>query len=192
VTILAVFVSVSLSVASAQMLQPAAVTGLPYSADQVQEYTRTLEDGKSLTTSNVIGHFFRDSRGRTRTEAALKSSPAWRIEIFDPAAGVAYTLDDRNKVARRTEPQAKPPFRYAPLRATTDNLGTQVIEGVVAEGTRTSTAALTIETWDSVELKVNMLTKSSNGYSSKLVNLKREEPDPALFRPPADYKVIDQ
>ncbi|MGO9261584.1 MAG: hypothetical protein ACLQU1_35565 [Bryobacteraceae bacterium] len=184
--IVPIFVSVSLSVAAAQALQPAAaVTGAPYSADQVQEHTGT-------TGTYAIGHFFRDSEGRTRTESALKSSPAWRIEILDPVAGVAYVLDDKNKVAHRTRTQATAPRRYAPPHATIENLGTQVIEGVLAEGTRTSTPALIIETWDSVELKVNMLTKSSNGYTSKLVNLRRADPDPALFRPPADYTVVDR
>jgi hypothetical protein len=191
--IVPIFVSVSLSVVAAQPQQrAAAVTGAPYSADQVQEYTRTLENGKLTTVTNVIGHFFRDSQGRTRTESALKSSPTWRIEILDPLDGVAYVLDDKNKVAHRTRTQGTAPLRYAPPHATIENLGTQVIEGVLAEGTRTTTSALTIETWDSVELKVNMLTKSSNGYTSKVVNLKRADPDPALFRPPADYTVVDQ
>ena len=183
---LPILISVSLFVATAQSLQLAeAVTGAPYSADQVQEHIGT-------TGTYVIGHFFRDSDGRTRTESALKSSPAWRIEILDPVAGVAYVLDDKNKAAHRTRTQATAPRRYAPPHATVENLGTQVIEGVLAEGPRTSTSALTIETWDSVELKVNMLTKSSNGYTSKLINLKRADPDPALFRPPADYTAVDQ
>jgi hypothetical protein len=191
--IVPIFVSVSLSVAAAQPPQPAAtVTGAPYSADQVQEYTRTLDNGKLTTVTNVIGHFFRDSQGRTRTESALKSSPTWRVEILDPLDGVAYVLDDKNKVAHRVRTQGTAPLRYAPPHATIENLGTQVIEGVLAEGTRTTTSALTIETWDSVELKVNVLTKSSNGYTSKVVNLKRADPDPALFRPPADYTVVDQ
>jgi hypothetical protein len=191
--IVAIFVSVSLSVAAAQPTQPAAaVTGSPYSADQVQEYTRTLENGKLSTITNVIGHSFRDSQGRTRTESALKSSPTWRIEILDPLDGVAYVLDDKNKIAHRTRPQGRAPLRYAPPRATIENLGAQMIEGVLAEGTRTTTSAFTIETWDSVELKLNMLRKSSNGYTSKVINLKRADPDPALFRPPGNYTVVDQ
>jgi len=201
-TIVPIFVSVILSVAAAQPQQPTpTVTGAPYSADQVQEYTRALENGKSTTSTNVIGHFFRDSQGRTRTESALKSAPTWRIEILDPLAGVAYVLDEKNKVAHRTRTQATSPGRNAPPQMTIEYLGTQVIEGVLVEGTRMSRtvpprdgrpSTFTIETWDSVELKLNMLTKSSNGYTSKLVNLRRADPDPALFRPPADYTVVDQ
>jgi hypothetical protein len=198
-----IFISGILSVAAAQPQQPTpTVTRAPYSADQVQEYTRTLENGTSSTTTNVIGHFFRDSQGRTRTEIALKSSSsAWRVEILDPLAGVAYVLDDQNKIAHRTRFQTAAPGRNAAPQMTVEHLGTQVIDGVPVEGTRMSRtlpprdglpSTFTIETWDSVELKVNMLTKSSNGYTSKLVNLNRVEPDPALFRLPAGYTVIDQ
>ena len=97
--------------------------------------------------------------------------------------------------------QATSPGRNAPPQMTIEYLGTQVIEGVLVEGTRMSRtvpprdgrpSTFTLETWDSVELKVNMLTKSSNGYTSKLVNLRRADPDPALFRPPTDYTVVDQ
>ncbi|HKE29063.1 MAG TPA: hypothetical protein VKB88_42220 [Bryobacteraceae bacterium] len=192
-----VFVAVSLCIAAAQPSQPTpTVTGIPYSADQLQEHT-TLENGKPVNSAYVIGHFFRDSQGRARTESALKSSPAWRIEIRDPVAGFAYVLDDQNKVVYRTSTQVTA-SRPNASQATTVSLGTQAIAGVLAEGIRTTFLSpsglptLSVETWYSAELNVTMLTKSSNGYSSKLVNLRREEPDPVLFRPPADYTVVDR
>ena len=201
--IISFFVSVILYVAATQPF-PATptVTGAPYSADQVQEYTRTLENGTSTTSTHVIGHFFRDSQGRTRTESALKSSPTWRIEILDPLAGVAYILDGKNKVAHRTHTHASALGQNEPQpQMTIEKLGTQMIEGVLVEGTRMSSAGplhdgqrltITIETWDSVELKVNVLAKSSNGYTTKLINLRRADPDPAFFRPPAGYTIVDQ
>jgi hypothetical protein len=70
------------------------------------------------------------------------------------------------------------------------DLGEKYVEGTLVRGKR-STGALTIDTWESPELKVQLLTISSNGYSSRLINLSRAEPDPALFQPPAGYKVID-
>ena len=181
-------VSLSLAVAQSQQLTPT-VTGAPYSADQVQERS-VVENGQLVTSAAVIiGHFYRDSRGRTRTESALKTGP-WRIEIHDPVAGVAYLLDEKTKVAYRTRISTTAPARNP--RATVVSLGTQTIDGLVAEGILTIYPALSVETWDSVELKVTVLTKSSNGYSSRLVNLKREEPDVALFRPPAEYAIVDQ
>jgi len=181
-------VSLSLAVAQSQQLTPT-VTGAPYSADQVQERS-VVENGQLVTNTAVIGHFYRDSQGRTRTESALKNTPAWRIEIQDPVAGLAYVLDEKTKMAYRTRISTTAPARNP--RATVVNLGTQTIDGLVAEGILTTYPALSVETWDSVELKVTVLTKSSNGYSSRLVNLKREEPDVALFRPPAEYTIVDQ
>ena len=42
------------------------------------------------------------------------------------------------------------------------------------------------------DLRMDVITRSSNGYSGHLEKLSRAEPDPALFRPPADYRVIDE
>jgi hypothetical protein len=125
----------------------------------------------------------------------------WRIEIRDPVGGFAYVLDDKNKIAHRSRIQATATSQNAPPRMTIENLGTQVIDGLLAEGTRMSSALppreglpprFVIETWDSVELKANLVTKSSNGYTTRLVNVNRADPVPALFRPPTDYTVIDQ
>jgi hypothetical protein len=175
------------------------VTGAPYSADQVQEYTPP--DGASNARSNVIGHFARDAQGRTRMERAYKPAPIWLTEIYDPVAGVAWLLDDQKKVAHRmTLPPAVAMAAPVPPRATIENLGGRAIEGVPAEGTRTTFApprnagrpGLTVESWESPDLQVTMLTRSSNGYSTRLTNLSRSEPDAALFRPPAGYQVVDE
>ena len=185
------------------------VTGAPYSADQVQEYTPTLADGTSPTKSSVIGHFFRDSQGRTRKERAYKPAPIWLTQIFDPVGGFGYVLDEQNKVAHRMALQPGSAVRPAATsqgatrpQTTSEKLGTQTIEGITVEGTRTTTTfpgpardglptTFTIERWDSGELKLAVLTRSSNGYTTRLTNLSRVEPDPARFQPPADYIVVD-
>ena len=41
-------------------------------------------------------------------------------------------------------------------------------------------------------MKVTWVTKSSNGYSSYLSNLKPGEPDAELFRAPAGYALVDE
>jgi hypothetical protein len=81
--------------------------------------------------------------------------------------------------------------------ATIEKLGSQLMEGTVAEGTRTifrspgdAGRSLTVERWESPELKITLLTKSSNGHKSRLINLSRTEPDSTLFRPPSDYTVV--
>ena len=166
------------------------VTGAPYSAERLQEYTPKPGESRA-PSSNVIGRFARDTQGRTRSSIAYKAAPYWLTEIVDPVAGVAFLLDDQNKVAHRmtlTMPDAIPP---APARFATQSLGTMSIDGVTAEGTRIS-GPLTIDTWKSPELKIDLVVRSSNGYSSRMINLSRSEPDPALFRPPADYRVVDE
>ncbi len=88
-----------------------------------------------------------------------------------------------------------------------ESLGTQTIEGVLAEGSRTTVVypigavgndrpITTIsETWMSPELKTVVLSKNSdprNGDSTtRLTNISRSEPDSSLFQIPADYDVFD-
>jgi hypothetical protein len=89
-----------------------------------------------------------------------------------------------------------------------ESLGTQSIDGVLAEGTRTTTTypagmvgndrefSATSESWMSPDLKVMVLSKNNDprqGESTfRLENLSRTPPDPALFMVPADYTVTDE
>jgi hypothetical protein len=88
-----------------------------------------------------------------------------------------------------------------------ESLGTQTIEGVLAEGSRTTVTypvgaigndrpITTIsETWTSPELKTIVLSRNSdlrNGDSTtRLTNISRVEPDPLLFQIPSDYEIVD-
>ena len=85
------------------------------------------------------------------------------------------------------------------------DLGTQMMEGVSAQGTkytRTIPARqvgneqpiiITTETWYSPELKVLVMSKSSDPRLGetiyKLTEIQRSEPAPNLFQPPDDYAV---
>jgi hypothetical protein len=86
-----------------------------------------------------------------------------------------------------------------------ENLGTQTIEGVSAEGTReTVTIAagqignerpieMVTETWTSPELHTVVLRKHTDPRMGetvfRLTNISRTEPDASLFQPPAGAKV---
>lgn len=88
-----------------------------------------------------------------------------------------------------------------------ESLGTQTMEGISVEGTRTTITypagmmgndqpiTTVTETWTSPELKVVVLQKRSdprNGDSTtKLTNLSQTEPDPSLFEVPGDYTIED-
>jgi hypothetical protein len=84
-----------------------------------------------------------------------------------------------------------------------ESLGTQQIEGVTAEGTRITRTIpagtigneksfdITLETWTSTDLHVLVLSKRNDPRSGetvfRLTNIKRGEPDAALFQVPSGF-----
>lgn len=88
------------------------------------------------------------------------------------------------------------------------DLGTQTIEGVAAQGTRSTRTipagaignelpiVITTETWYSPDLKVLILSKTNDprmGETTyKLTNIQRSEPPANLFQIPPDYTIKDQ
>ncbi len=89
-----------------------------------------------------------------------------------------------------------------------ESLGTQMIDGVAAEGTRNTTTIeagkigndrpLTIvsERWYSPELHTMMMTSHSDPRSGKntfrLTHVSRSDPDPALFQLPSGYQLLEK
>lgn len=89
----------------------------------------------------------------------------------------------------------------------TEQLGTQVMEGVQAEGTRVTTTIpagqignereinITWERWYSPELQTVVMTKSNDPRSGqttfRLTNIQRSEPPISMFEVPSDYKTED-
>jgi len=86
-------------------------------------------------------------------------------------------------------------------------LGTQMIEGVRAEGTRTTSTIpagsigndlpinIVSERWYSPELQTVIMTKHSDPRMGetvyRLTNVNRSEPNRSLFEAPADYSVVE-
>lgn len=93
------------------------------------------------------------------------------------------------------------------LQARTEDLGMQVIEGVNAQGTRTTRTIaageignekaidIVTEVWISPELKTIVMSKRSDPRTGeqtfRLTNITRAEPDAALFTVPADFKTSE-
>jgi hypothetical protein len=89
--------------------------------------------------------------------------------------------------------------------ATKEDLGEQVVEGVMAKGTRTTTVipagaigneqpiTVTSEEWLSPDLKVLVMTKHADPRSGettyRLTSITRGEPDPSLFELPAGVTI---
>lgn len=138
---------------------------------------------------------------------------------LSPAAnGPAAALPDKFFV--RTEGQIPaggalpPPLAVAGFvefddskQVTTENLGSQTMEGVLVNGTRTTRTIpagqigneqpinIVTEVWFSPDLKTVISSKRSDPRTGeqtfKLTNIVRAEPDPSLFTVPADFTVVD-
>jgi hypothetical protein len=207
------------------------VTGAPYAAQAVTQFTQTLADGNHIQKTTTAS-MARDSQGRTRTERSVgaigplagSGSAAKAVFINDPVAGMSYMLDASSHTARQipamgkrlhqtTDPGAQVKSesagavvkRRAMANVKTDDLGTQVIDGLAVQGKRITRTVLAVqagsdrdidvvtETWTSPELQMVVMSKTSDprfGDSVyKLTNIIRAEPDPALFTVPSDYQV---
>ena len=211
------------------------VKGAPYSAEGITETTQTFPDGNRIVhKSSAL--FYRDTEGRTRNEQTLgligpwasSANPPKTIFINDPVAGVNYVLNPHEQSADKlpvpdistsmrntgfavTRKLASEKRRIAedqkPLDVKTESLGTQLIEGVQAEGTRTIVTIpagqignekdlqTVSERWYSPDLQTVVLRKQSDPRFGdtlyRLVNIQRAEPPASLFEVPADFTVRD-
>lgn len=129
--------------------------------------------------------------GSAKSEAGAVSQMTARVPAHAPSTATRPGVDD-----------AQQP------KSTSERLGTETIEGVLAYGTRITTTwpagsagndhpfTTTREFWLSRELKLDMLSKTDDPRTGqrtrKLINVSRDEPDPALFQPPPGYAVKDE
>jgi len=143
------------------------VKGAPYSATAEAETIQTLVDGNRIRnkTTTLV---YRDSEGRTRRESLGKAqSAATEVFISDPAGGVNFFLDTRQRFAIKSQvtPQEleldKVKLKFAAAAEikermqgseqtltdmpkkkkrlpVSESLGQQVIEGVLCEGSRST------------------------------------------------------
>lgn len=208
------------------------VKGAPFSATATSETTSTLQDGSVLHRTSQVS-MYRDSQGRSRHEATftgfgpLTASAGTKkmVMISDPVAGVHIMLDDGQKVAHKTalrtrggsgaNAESAPAFEgrmekrmqqdEAAGLLKKESLGTQTIDGVVAEGTRTTHTIpagqignvkplqVVSERWYSADLQIVLKSTRTDprfGTTTYTVtNVQRTEPAATLFTVPADYTV---
>ena len=212
----------------------AGVKNAPFSADVITESSHTLADGNHIRQT-VNLKVYRDSEGRTRREQAvnlngLASNANMQQMVFinDPVAGVSYSLNAQEHTGTKSvrNSDGRGPQRLssdaggrspgvrgmgrrnaANQNLKTESLGRQTIEGVQAEGSRTTMTIpagqagndlpihIVIESWFSPDLQTTVLSKHSdprNGETvTRLLNFSRAEPSHALFEAPADYKLTE-
>jgi hypothetical protein len=206
------------------------VKGAPFSGDLVTESTETLADGNRIRQTSTA-HLVRDSEGRTRREESLAGLGALAaggsaqqvVFIHDPVAGASYALDPALKTASKSawarpasgarssdaavEERRERRVGIANQSMRTEALGASTIEGLPAQGTRTTVIIaagaigneapiqVVTERWYSADLQMAVLTKRSDPRSgetvTRLSNVSRSEPSPALFQVPPDFKVTE-
>jgi hypothetical protein len=203
------------------------VTGAPYSATTVIQTTQTLADGTNISR-NIQASVYRDSQGRVRREVSLPAigplaaagqSKSF-ILIHDPVTGTAYELRPEKKTAvqlparmggknkpnglqSRFEQRMQEEIANGTLKK--EDLGTQTINGISAQGTRYTRTIpvgqigndkpITIvnEQWYSPDLQIVVKTTRSDprtGTTTYTVsNIQRQEPAATLFTVPSDYTI---
>ncbi len=205
------------------------VSGAPFSAVAVQESNQTLADGNHISRKSQV-NLFRDSQGRFRKEVTLSGfgplAASGQLKSFvvinDPIANESFVLHPETKAAEKMGR----PFRgmKGPMKGAfnekmlareqqeiasgnlkKEDLGTQMVAGVSAQGTRLTRTipagqignekpiVIVHETWFSNDLQMVVMSKRTNPWSGestyKLTNIQRTEPAASLFAVPPDYTV---
>jgi hypothetical protein len=166
--------------------------------------------------------FIRDPVAGTSFTLNLTDKTAWKnpMAMVD-AEGPGVQIQTSTVVIRGKEdggPDMPPPPAHAiemmkhverddDSQATKESLGTQTIEGVLANGVRTTRTipagqigneraiSIVTEVWTSSDLKTIISSKREDPrmgeQTFRLTNIVRGEPDASLFTVPADFKMID-
>jgi hypothetical protein len=172
--------------------QPKTITWIK---DPVAGFSYVLNSDEKTATKATV---FPPDTLRMRTESDMPALPPLPppVSAHAGAMGVAMVYAEK-----RTE--GGPPSEDTKSEA----LGSQVIEGVRVDGTRTTTTIpagrigndrpieIVTESWYSPELQTVVQSKRSDPMSGdttfKLTNISRDEPDHSLFEVPPGYTVRD-
>lgn len=206
------------------------VKGAPFSATATSETTQVLQDGSVIHRTFQVS-MYRDSQGRSRQEATFNGfgpltpggGPKKMVMIADPVAGVHTLLDNEHKIAHQSAfrqraglnaESGKPAEGRIEQRMQQEeaagllkkeSLGSQTINGVVAEGTRITRTIpvgqigndkplqVVSERWYSPDLQIVLKTTRTDprfGTTTYTVNnIQRSEPSATLFAVPSDFTV---
>ena len=188
------------------------VKNAPFSAESTLETVQKLGDGTRIREEKRT-RIYRDSEGRTREEFLHRQGQDYaqkprHIVISDPKAQryyFAYNSDRGDPVYEEMQGSwERREYRDDDELGQPESLGKRVIEGVEAEGWRHTRVIapgrigndreirLVLERWHSPELKTDVLTEKSDprrGTTTyRLTNIRRTEPLPTMFGPPAGYE----
>jgi hypothetical protein len=195
------------------------VEGAPFSAVAVKETTQTLSDGTHLVRSQTA-RIYRDSAGRMRNEwgrggpqgpmtgvPMIYDAPTGAVYMLSPSRHTALQLSagaaaSATRQANVITPRSPPADIKQVAGDRVESLGTQVIEGVPAEGVRITSAIqfdgradkVVYERWYAQELRRDVLIKCADprfgAATYRLTEIRRAEPAAVLFVVPADYTIV--
>jgi len=195
-----------------------AVIGAPFSAVGIRENVRVTSDGNRIV-HKITTRPYRDGQGRTRLEreiiTVINNKVTGEYDALFPKGKVASVA--QRPYMKVVDTPATPPEitlafggkRIGPNDqgwSAPESLGEKSIDGIHVVGTQkvyTMAAGrignqdpitITVRQWSSPELGVivDKTASSSIGMSShyQLTQIVQAEPDPALFKVPADYRKI--
>jgi len=202
-------------------IQVLPVAGKPFSGQDSIEWTRTLEDGSSVTT-HLTALVARDGQGRIRRERVKfvpansnQQSKPFEITILDPAEHTRTVCDMAAHHCSITNYSM--PVKFAALPAgpldngkrflARESLGSNTIDDLNVVGTRETLTinagvignnqpvVTTREFWYSSDLEINLSVTRKDPREGtqvlQIVDLSRSEPDASLFQVPAEFTVED-
>jgi len=227
---------VRLNVEGGVMGQP--VLGAPYSATEVSERTQTLADGTKIhnqteaqvyrdgqgrtrrETGNTI--VIMDPVAHTRYSINTERKTAIVIPMAfvgvagggrGAGAGVAVATTSQtwqltSKVVVDGQDMQVRTIKKDARDIKTEDLGQQPMEGVVAQGSRTTRTinageigndrpiSIVSERWFSPQLQTVVMTRQDDPRTGenvfRVTNVQLGEPDPSLFQVPAGYQVTER
>lgn len=193
----------------------------PFSSVVTAEWTKTLEDGSTVTRQNhrVV---VRDGAGRIYQERRTlvpkdgEAEPQlMRIEISDPEKHIKYFCRPDSHVCMLRDYAGPPADVTEPVGSTgegkmvltREQLGRSDVGGVEVTGTRETRfiaagvlgndrpISITKEFWYSPHLGLNMQVKRSDPrlgiQTFAVTEVSLAEPDPKYFQVPTGFKVVD-
>ena len=159
-----------------------------------------------------------DLQSRTAHKVPAPPRPVLRNKIAGANASTGFNVErvENFQIALPPSPEARGGVMFNRMEAVSalrsgkpvvESLGTQFMEGLAVEGTRTTMTIpageignelpinIISERWFSPDLRVLVMSRQSDprfgDTTYRLTNLTRAEPSPQLFEIPSDFTVVD-
>ena len=192
-----------------QGIQIPAIPNAPFTARIVVTWDQPLAGGGTLSRKYYT-MVARDSKGRVHRETrgfvsadSVADPPLESVTILDPAAGRRTVCRQSSMVCTRSafHPRTVLSPNFAAggdLKGT--NLGTRTMQGIMVQGIRKTAPAYdgssTVQTdlWYSADLGIDLFvvrrSPASGTVTLAVKDLKRGEPNKAMFGLPAGFQVV--